>query len=39
MIACTENCKYQENGECLYQIAKSELFANSNSKCIYFKEQ
>lgn len=39
MIACTENCKYQQNGECIYKNTQLDIFANSNSNCIYFKEQ
>ena len=45
MIACTENCKYQKNGECTYeeihlsQINKSNNCTNQNSNCVYFEQE
>ena len=40
MIACTENCKYQKNGECTYEeITSSTLSVNSKSNCMYFEQE
>lgn len=40
MIACTENCKYQKNGECTYEkISSSKKIISSNSNCIYFEQE
>ena len=40
MITCTENCKYQKNGECTYEeVILSALPINSNSNCMYFEQE
>lgn len=40
MITCTENCKYQKNGECTYEEVISSKEVNSFlSNCAYFVEQ
>lgn len=46
MIACTENCKYQKNGECTYeeihlsQTNKSNNNrTNQDSNCAYFEQE
>ena len=40
MIACTENCKYQKNGECnYYEIISLNGSFSSFSDCAYFEEQ
>ena len=40
MIACTESCKYQKNGECTYeQIVDSNGSFNSISNCAYFEQE
>ena len=36
MIACTENCKYQKNGECTYDFVSSNTVLSKNSTCAYF---
>ena len=39
MIACTENCKFQKNGECTYEEIMGVTYSlNSNSNCAYFEE-
>ena len=39
MIACTENCKYQKNGECTYEIVSSKIILSKNSNCAYFEQE
>lgn len=40
MIACTENCKYQKNGECTYEeIISNKRVLTSFSNCIYFEQE
>lgn len=46
MIACTENCKYQKNGECTYEEIHSletnnsnNICSNQNSNCAYFEQE
>ena len=39
MIACTENCKYQKNGECTYETVSSKLILSQNSNCVYFEQE
>ena len=40
MITCTENCKYQKNGECTYgEIALSKTLSFSTSNCAYFEQE
>lgn len=40
MIACTENCKYQKNGECTYEeVISSKTVSNSPSNCAYFEQE
>ena len=36
MITCTENCKYQKNGECTYSVISSKITFFENPTCIYF---
>lgn len=38
MIACTENCKYQKNGECTYEKISCKN-NSSNSNCAYFEQE
>lgn len=40
MINCTENCKYQKNGECTYEeVSSSKAISNSPSNCAYFEQK
>ena len=39
MIACTENCKYQKNGECTYEQIATCKNSSSNSNCAYFEQE
>lgn len=39
MITCTENCKYQKNGECTYEKTTSCKKTSSNSNCAYFEQE
>ena len=39
MIACTENCKYQKNGECTCEQTTSNKKNSSKSKCAYFEQE
>lgn len=40
MIACTENCKYQKNGECTYEeVISCKTSKASLSNCIYFEQE
>ena len=39
MIACTENCKYQKNGECTCEQTTSNKKNSSNSNCAYFEQE
>lgn len=39
MIYCTENCKYQKNGECTYDIISSKPINSLNSNCAYFEQE
>ncbi len=40
LIRCSENCKYQENGECaLDNVPKYCLQLNSKKACIYYKKR
>ncbi len=40
MIVCTENCKYQKNGECTYgQVLSSKSISSSPSNCMYFEQE
>lgn len=39
MITCTENCKYQKNGECTYEeVISSKPISNFSSNCAYFEQ-
>ena len=39
MIACTENCKYQKNGECTYQVVDTQKKHITFSNCAYFEQE
>ena len=39
MIACTENCKYQINGECTYQFVDTPKNYIAFSNCAYFEQE
>jgi hypothetical protein len=40
MITCTENCKYQKNGECTYEeVSSSKIISFSPSNCAYFEQE
>ena len=39
MIACTENCKYQKNGECTYEEVNSSKNISISSGCAYFEQE
>ena len=40
MIYCTENCKYQKNGECTYEeISVSNLNSLPKTNCIYYEQE
>lgn len=39
MITCTENCKYQKDGQCTYEAIFSKTFSASNSNCAYFEQE
>jgi len=40
MIACTENCKYQKNGECTCeQTTSNKKNSSNNSNCAYFEQE
>ena len=39
MIACTENCKYQKNGECTYDTVSIKPILSQNSNCAYFEQK
>ena len=39
MIACTEKCKFQKNGECTYENTTSCKKTTSNFNCVYFEQE